>query len=240
MLPEGYRVEDLEGMLPAPTRKRKSTKLQDADGFIFVVNEQKVEGATHLYYLQRPAPSFLAVFNDHSKNAPGWRDHTASYAPPLSSEWQAWLGQNGKRMSQYDFAVFIEEHVADVVSPTGAEMLTMARHFEAKRNVNFSSAIRVDNGAVQLTYDEKVTATGGGQRGALVIPEAFSLAVPVFENGSAYPLMARLRYRIADGGALAIWYDLIQPEKVMEAAVAKLRDVIAEKTDLTPINGMPA
>ena len=45
--------------------------------------------------------------------------------------------------------------------------------------------------------------------------ERFSIGIPVFWNGDAYRLDARLRYRVREG-VLKFWYELIRPEKCLK------------------------
>ena len=59
----------------------------------------------------------------------------------------------------------------------------------------------------------------------------------VFENGDPWRVEAKLRYRIGDGGKLSIWYELVRPHKVIEAAVKELRATIATDTGLNILVG---
>ena len=234
LLPEGYRYEGKEEILAAPLRKRGSTTLNDAASFIAVVNDQKGE-ATRLYSTINP-PTFTAVFNDVVA-APGWRDHTAKYNAPLSPEWKTWIGTSGRQQDQASFAQFIETNLPDIAEPEGAVVLEVARTLEAKKKVNFASSLRLSDGSTQFSYEEDVQ--GSAQKGQLKVPEVFVLAIPVFENGDLWRMEAQLRYRIADGGKLTIWYELVRPHKVIEAAVKELRNTIATETGLPILVGAP-
>ncbi len=240
VLPEGYRTESLESILASPLRKKGNTTLNDAVSFIAVVNDQKGD-TTRLYSTINP-PTFTAVFNDHASVAgggwrAGWRDHRAVYNAPLSPEWKTWVGASGRHQTQADFAQFIETNLPDIAEPVGAVVLEVARTLEAKKKVNFASSVRLSDGSTQFTYEEDVQ--GSAQKGQLQVPEVFVLAIPVFENGELWKLEAQLRYRIADGGKLTIWYELLRPHKVIEAAVDDLRTTIAEKTELPILVGSP-
>lgn len=235
LLPEGYRYEGKEDILPAPLRKRGGTTLNDAASFVAVVNDQKGE-ATRLYSTISP-PTFTAVFNDVAAQ-PGWRDHTAKYNAPLSPEWKTWVAASGRQQSQVDFAQFIETNLPDIAEPVGATVLEVARTLEAKKKVNFASSLRLSDGSTQFTYEEDVQ--GSAQKGQLKVPEVFVLAIPVFENGDLWKVEAQLRYRIADGGKLTIWYELVRPHKVIEAAVKELRTTIATETELPILVGSPS
>lgn len=235
LVPEGYELEKLEGILPEPTRKRGGTKLNDAASFIAVVNDQKSD-STRLYSTVSP-PTFQAVFNDVA-DVPGWRDHRASYHAPLSPEWLIWTDSSGKQRNQTEFAAFIEANMLDIIEPDGAVVLEVSRTLEAKKKVEFASSVRLSDGSVQFNYEEDVQ--GSALKGQLKVPESFVLAIPVFENGDPWRIEAKLRYRIAEGGKLTIWYELVRPHKVIEAAVKELRAKIAEETGLSILVGAPA
>lgn len=250
LLPGGYTAHTMEHLLAAPARKKGTTVLNDAESFIAVVNDQKGEN-TRLFSTIEP-PTFTAVFN-HTAQGTGWGDHRAHYAAPLAPEWKAWTGMDGKKANQVDLAQFIENNLIDVVfidkaaagtpvgevgSPDGATLLEVCRTLEAKKKVDFKSAIRLNDGSTQFTYNEDVQ--GSARQGQLSVPEQFSLGIPVFENGDKYRVDVRLRYRISDGGDLAMWLELIRPHKTIEHAVKELRAAIAAATDLQILNGAPS
>lgn len=233
LVPEGYRVHDLESLMLAPVRARGNVALRDTGSFVSVVNDRKVEG-TRLYGKLSP-PSFTAVFNDTTGKGPGWRDDRATYVCPVSVEWQRWTAANGKQMNQEAFAQFIEDNSADCVTPDAATMIEVSRTLEAKKKVNFASGIRLSNGQNELTYEETVSGTAG--KGKFVVPEEFVIGVAVLEGGPKYAVTARLRYRIADQGKLTMWFDLLRPHKVLEDAVKEVWNHIQNQTGLAILNG---
>lgn len=238
-LPPDWKLveHDNEQSLPAPLRKRAKVKLQDADSFIDYVKrhgsltDSTVWGTANY---QEGRVSFVAIVNDHGEEEaqPQWRDHTARFSPEFSEEWRRWFGQNRKPMSQAEFAGFIEENLKDIASPdnaglpTGAQMLEMALSFEANQDMRFKSAIRLSNGGVQMSFvqddDDQTLAK-------MQLFERFAIGIPVFWNGDAYRIDARLRYRARDG-KVSFWYELIRQDKTLEAATTTLIAKIREKT----------
>ncbi|MGX0133057.1 DUF2303 family protein [Cupriavidus metallidurans] len=93
VVPEGYRAEEFEHLLPAPTRHRGTTTLTQAESFTRFIKEFSglADLTPRLYYQIDPHPSFTAILNDHCQ-APDWRDFRAVYSAPLSKEWQTWCG----------------------------------------------------------------------------------------------------------------------------------------------------
>lgn len=233
VLPEGYAVHDLEKMLPTPARKRGAFVFHDSASFVAYF--KKHQAASALYGSIDP-PAFVAVFDDHRNDEPGWRDHTASYDCPLSREWKTWRAANKKPLRQSEFAQFVEDNLPDIVEPSGADMLEISRTLEAKKKINFASGIRLANGQQELTYEEQIEGTAS--KGKLQIPETFVLGIPVLEGGPRYKVTARLRYRI-DSGALVMWFDLLREHKVLEDAVLAVWKEITDATQTTILNGKP-
>ena len=113
VVPDDYSVHSLESHLDAPVRAVGRRDLRDPKSFIAYVKDLKTT-ATRLYYTVTP-PVFTAVFNDHiNQGAPGWCDLNAVYSCPLSPEWKTWVASNGKRFSQGDMAMFIEQNLPDI------------------------------------------------------------------------------------------------------------------------------
>lgn len=232
VIPAGASFEAHEELLDNPTRKRAHVKLRDQASFCEYVEAEKTP-ATRLYGGKNP-PVFTAVFNDHGAEA-GWRDYTATYVCPLSAEWTTWKGKSGNQMNQEQFAQFIEDNLPDIAMPPAADMLEISRSLEAKKKVNFASGIRLSNGQNELTYEEEITGTA--QKGKLQVPEEFTIGIPVLEGGLKYAVVCRLRYRIGDGGKLAMWYEIIRAHKILEDAVNEVWREIEHKTGLTIFNG---
>jgi uncharacterized protein YfdQ (DUF2303 family) len=234
IVPEGYSLHDLEKTQPAPRRSTGTVVLKDVASFVLFFNEQKGNFTPRIYGSVNP-PKFTAVFNDDASHAAGWGDYKAQYSCPYSIEWQTWQSKNKQPMNQADFAQFIEDNLPDILD--GATLLEVSRSLEAKKKVNFASAIRLSDGQNQFTYEEQVEGTAN--KGQLKIPETFDLGIPVFEGGPLYKVSARLRYRITEG-KLGLWYDLERPHKILEDAVKQVWADISTGTTVTIFNGAPA
>lgn len=232
VVPEGFAIKDLERLFDAPYRRSGTTVYRDAASFCAAVKLDAGEGTR--IYGNPLEPSFKAVFNDHGI-VPGWRDHIATYSCPKAVEWVTWHGSNKHVMTQEQFAQFIEDNAPDCVAPPAAEMIEIARTLEATKKVNFASGIRLSNGQNELTYEETISGTAG--KGKFVVPELFTIGIAVLEGGDKYAINARLRYRIADGGKLTIWYALERPHKVLEDAGKDVWRGIAETTGFAILNG---
>jgi len=238
-LPPGWKLveHDDSNLLPAPLRKKARVRLRDSDSFIsYVKRHGSLTDATVWCLADYTAGkvAFTAIINDHGED-PGkaaWRDHQALFSPEFSEEWRRWTGKNKQAFTQAEFAAFIEENLKDIASPEGANlpsgsaMLNMALQFESTQDMRFKSAIRLQNGGVNMSFVQDDDSQTLQQ---MAMFERFAIGIPVFWNGDAYQIDARLRYRQRDG-KLSFWFELIRSDKVLEAAVTTVIDVIKEKT----------
>ena len=175
------------------------------------------------------------MFNDHGDgfDAPaGWRDHRATFTPRQSEEWKRWNKASGEAMPQVALAHFLEENIADIVSPagssmpSGAEVLTFVSKLEETRKVKYGSAVNLQNGMVQLQFVEEGE---GATRGQLELFKKFAIGIRPFFGGSAYQLEAFLRYRIdRNNGEIKFWFEIQRPDRTLEDASKEIIDKIVE------------
>lgn len=246
-LPPGWKLEERDDdakLLATPRRKTARVRLLDADSFIDYVKRHGSLTDSTIWCIadyKQGKVDFTAIINDHGEE-PGkadWRDHRASFTPEFSEEWARWVGKNKQAFTQAEFASFIEDNLKDIASvegqPTGAQMLEMALTFEANQDMRFKSAIRLQNGGVQMSFVQDDDAQTLQK---MQVFDRFSIGFPVFWNGDAYRVDARLRYRVRDG-KLAFWFELIRQDKVLEAATQTLIAHIREKTGNPFFFGQP-
>lgn len=221
LVPAGFAVQKLEKRLDKPLRTQATHRFLKVDSFLEYIERFK-EPNSIIYAHGEQNPKFTAVINHYGPDTTDWGDHRAEYRCPLSSQWEAWTGQNGTAMAQAAFARFIEDNLEDIAkpdddpnAPDAATMLEVSRTLEAKNKVQFASAIRLDNGEQQFIYQEDIQGTTS--KGTIKVPEYFYIGVPAFNGGEYYKIKARLRYRIKDA-QLLMWYDLYREDNVLRDA----------------------
>ncbi|WLG26038.1 YfdQ family protein [Pseudomonas lurida] len=237
LVPNGVSIESLEHLLPAPSRIKQKITVLDAESFISYVNRFSTQ-ATAVFCNGPEGRTFTAVIDYHDPATPAWRDHVATYRCPTTIEWGNWKEKDRKRMDQATFAEFIEDNVKDIThhpehenTPSAADMLEIGRTLEAKKNITFRQGTRLDNGQVQLTYNEEIDGRAG-EAGQLRIPEEFYIALKPFLGGDTFCVPARFRYRIQEG-RLVMWYELVRADKVLEEAYNAVRAKI--EGDITDV-----
>lgn len=239
VVPDGYRIETLP-RVGTPERPKGFVKLRDAASFIRFFMDHASD-QSRIYAALDPA-RFLAVFDDFYVNdddeltldhQANWREFRASFDVPPSREWQLWNAASRKQMGQLAFAEFLQDNLPDVIQPDGADLLQLALNFEASQAGTFVATQRLQDGSHNLQWRADNNASG-----SVKLPEQIVLSIPVFENEAPREIHARLRYRVKEG-ALAIWFELIRPHKVLEAAFRATWARIAEETGAVILLGSP-
>lgn len=276
LVPKGYEIVDikdtLDAYLDAPERKKGTAEFTELDSFIAHV-DRFADDDSALFADRNPsAPSLICVLDYHRANEeekeegegvevaiipgePRFGQHRSRYAFPLSDEWVAWTAKNGKQMSQADFAVFLEDRIADLMDPIGsalestkkmAEALLCSfappsRLLELARGLTVRSESIVAN-AQNLKSGESVIrfeTTHTDERGApLDVPGAFIIGIPVFRGGDRFSLGARLRYRVKEG-RVTWWFDLYRASEVFDFAFNEACKRASGETGLPLFMGKP-
>lgn len=231
IVPNDMKLVTLENLveqqLPRPYKLKQTVELLTEDSFVDYFNRYATESST--IFVDDKEGQLTAVLDYHdTPDQPAWKNHYATYKCPQTKEWGNWTKNNNNKMTQEEFALFIEENVREIFEPNGAEMMQIAATLKAKNNVDFRSSTRLDNGEVQFMYTETIQGQAG-VNGQLSIPEKFKLALSPFLKGTAYEIEARLRYRINPSG-LQMWYTLIRPHTFADHAFTEIVARIKEQT----------
>jgi uncharacterized protein YfdQ (DUF2303 family) len=259
-LPPNWReiTVDDETLLPSPHRKKASVTLKDASGFVDYLNRHKSPAHTTLWAALSIQPdsnslNFTAILNDHggAEHETAWRDHRATLSPELSVEWRRWTSKDRTEMSQAEMALWIEDNYPDISTlgtrdrddsdereeglPSAAMMLQMAGNLEICADLKFSRRINTQSGGERIEfYDEEKEDT----KKAMAVFKQFAIEIPVFRNGLAYPIRARLRYR-NNKGDVTFWYELIRADKALEQAAMDMAQDLQAATGVPLFYGTP-
>lgn len=231
--PEGHRADyDLDQHLDkyreAPKLINARVELHTAQAFIDYVND--FCDSNSAIFVDEANATFVAVLDYHKDTTkPRHCNHTATFKCKQTDEWSVWMRHDGDKMSQEDFALFIEDNADDITNPSAAEMLEIALTIKANTTCEFRQSQRLDNGQIQLTYNEVIDGRAGAS-GQLEIPQEITIAMQPFQGSGSYTRKARFRYRI-NQGKLAMWYDLIRPKKCIEEAVKDTLNEIKDSTN---------
>lgn len=226
LAPADMQLIQLDKLMPKPPRVDAKVNTETAPSFIDYFNEFATDHS--VIFCDIDAGRFHGIIDYHAdKDTPAWGDHRVTFTAKPTKEWGAWTKSDGAKMSQLDFAYFIEQNLDEIRTPPAAQMMEIALTLKAKTKLNFESGHRLSDGQVQFQYREDLDGSAG-VKGDIKIPETFTLGMRVFEGGDAYEMEARFRYRIKEG-QVAMWYDLVRPHKVHRAAVEDIYARIKEQ-----------
>lgn len=228
LIPNGIRVEsDFDHLADRPQRIEAAPNLHGLDDFLAYYN--LYANANSRIFADRTSGKMLAILDYHEatstvpgENKPRWGVHKVTYTMPPTESLMAWKQQNGQWQTQEAFATHLEDNINDILSPKGAQLLTLALRFKAMKSVKFDRSTNLQNGDVQLTFIEETSA-----RGNIEVPESFKIGIVPFENSkSAYELEAKLRYRISEAGALSLMYRLPKLKVTIDEAFNDIVTVV--------------
>ena len=232
VIPKDYNVVSLERLMGVPRRKRGLVSLHDAQSFSAYVKDHSDESSRIYLSMNEQAGAvfFTCVLDHHYSDEARWGDHRAHYAPRPTPEWVNWLGHDRMKMHQVQFAEFLEENAKQIVAPEAVKVIELALDFQAKTEVDFTSAVKLSNGNVTLRYQEET------KHGEMQVPAELTLGIRIFEGGGHYELKARLRYRL-ESRRLIFWYELVTPHLLVRDAVDSIRHMIEEQTNVPLLRG---
>lgn len=223
-------VIDLAQYMPtAPARKRAEVVITNVESFIAYVNAHKRDSTS--MFFDADALTCCAIIDYHNGGADGkpeFCQHIATLRLRETDAWKLWKSNHGKAMGQVEFALFIENMMADITNPMAADILEMSKGLEATGQMRFKSSVVLEDGNRSFVYENEVSAKAPGK---IEIPKAFELSIKPFLGADRSNITARFMYRI-DSGALRLSYQLIRPEEFILAATETAVGLIKEKTSM--------
>lgn len=209
VVPDDYKLVDLEAYNLFPRQVRAAAAFNDADGFERYFNRFREDTARmfgdipEIEAAQEEDGRAITVQNAvltgypryHATHAaPAWAAaHEVKLVLKPSEALRAWVGRNGKAMNQAAFADFLEDRLGDLLEPAPAKFLTLIREVRAVKKVTFRSVQRVNTGDNEVEYTEDTRGVdAGGRVGKFIVPEEFTIMIPLARYGELVHLKARL------------------------------------------------
>lgn len=269
VMPNGQKLVSIKPLLDEyltkPERKRGVARLTTVQSLIDITNRFK-DGNSAIFVkvgASDQGESLTTVFDYHEQSPEGeprFCQHTAVYNFPKTEKWEIWSGRSKEKISQIEFANFIEENILDLLPPPTDEdksataeniravskklglgiagpekLLELARGLSIFEGAKATNVVNTTSGEFQLEFTtEHRDATG--QR--FSPPGLFLIGVQIFEDGPAYRIPVRLRYRLQNGQISWI-YEILNAQQYVRDAIADTVEYAKEKTNLPIFFGMP-
>lgn len=240
-----WRAQAQPTWLDKPIRKQGQVVMHDSNSLIEYTSTHETEG-TAVYIdadFKEGRIEVISVINGDTAAAPGWNDHRAYFRPKRTPNGERWMNNNGRRVNQAEFAAFLTNCARDIVSknpsnedakyPSAAEVLDFALNLEYTEKTTFKQGYREQDGRINFTFQSE---DAGKTETNLKAFERFGIALTPYQGGESYFVEALLKFRIdKNSGALMLWYELQQLEKVVEQATQDIAHLIATNLDSVPI-----
>lgn len=242
---EQYRTE--------PQRRKGTASVTTLQSFIDLCNRHKDADSAIFANTAWPTPALVGIMDYHKiEGAPRWGTHRVSYPFPVTEELKVWIESNGKMMEQAEFASFLENHAAELASPTAgeadiyerlfkekmatpAELISLSRNLEVHMGAKVKRAERLSSGERTVEFVEEHLNAKGEK---VDIPGIFIVSVPAFLDGEPVRIPARLRYRVA-GGSIHWAFQLYRWEFWLRERVKNDLIVAGKDTGLPTFEGTP-
>ncbi len=237
-----------------PARRTGTAKVTTLLSFIDLVNRHKDQHSVIFANTAWPTPQLTGLVDYHEKEngKPRHLQHRITYDFPVTEELKLWIKNNGEPMKQAEFALFLEEHAAELSSPFDGEkviyeslfkerlanpmeLVSLSRNLEVFVGAKVKQGVRLQTGERTVEFTEEHT-NGKGER--VDIPGAFMLQVPAFVDGEPVRIAARLRYRIAQG-EIHWFYNLYRWDVELRNRVKNDLVEAAKATELPAFEGSP-
>lgn len=209
-----------------PNRRKGTARMQALESLIQHVNRHKApNSALFATYNRSGSSASLTAVLDYNlggaetetkSDLARFCEHRCEYLFPLSDEWKAWGQANGKAMSIEPFAEFLEDRIIDVIDPVEVsdtvagqakriglqlasitELLTLSRGLSVNVETEVHNHNKLQTGEAQIVFKEAHKTSSGEP---LIVPGGFVISIPVFEGGTPYNMLVRLRYTVRQGG----------------------------------------
>ena len=230
-----------------------TAKVETLESFIALANRHKTDASVIFAATAWPNPKLTAVIDYHgTDHAPDFLKHRVEYGFPLTEEFKAWVGQNGKSMEQQAFAEFLEEHAAELASPLDQErtdyeplfkerfahpneLIDLSRSLEVFVGAKVKQQTRLQSGERQIVFE---TEHMNGKGEPIDIPGIFMIQLPPFVDGDVVRIPARIRYRTS-GGGVSWFYQLYRWEFWLRTRVQNDLLKAGSETALPTFEGAP-
>lgn len=215
--------DKIEALRQRPRAARGTAQVTTLESFCALTNRHKTPHSVIFAHSDLTAPALTAIIDYHGTNGtPDNGRHRVNYTFPITNEFAAWRDSDGKPLSQSDFALFLEDHAAEIASPTADErkmleplfrerlaepneMLDLSRGLEVNVSSRVKNVVRPATGERQIVFVEEQTNASGER---VDVPGAFMVCVPAFVGGDPMRMVVRLRMRVSNGSiiwAYNIW-----------------------------------
>lgn len=254
------QLTDLDSLIAWANRHKGATSALFAD-----LGEKQQTLTCIADYLGQGAPVIDPIERDPKASH---MRHRAVYQFPLSREWAIWTKVSGTELSGGQMGEFVEANAKDLLEPTPAllantpgargiedwevrmietarqlqgrfgqyqTLIQLARNFQINEVSNVAASLNRDTGESSIQFLNEHQQPDGG---AVLVPNLFMIAIPVFDNGAHYRIAVRFRYR-KRGSEVKFFFTLHNADICLRDAIDEALARAAAETALPLFRGTP-
>lgn len=241
LVPDGFTLKDISDPHRLPPHIKQTVTVDDADSLIQYAN--RFSDRRSVIIADLDALKIMAALDWHVHNGTGpdcepWPaldpqpvQHKASLVLRNSEEFARWDGMQGRLHDQMTFAEFLDENASDIVDPEPAVMIEIARDLEATQGVKFKAGTRLQTGERSFSYETETHV-----REDLVVPQRFTLSIPLFHGEEPTEIECSFRFRPQPDG-LKLGFVWRRVEYVRQAKFREIAHRVSENTGLPVFHG---
>ena len=230
-LPARISLHDISDPNRLPSRVKQAVTVDDRASLAAYANRFKSDRSIIIADFDALMISARLDWHEHNQGVtfpePGHNDHAVTLALRPSEEFSRWDEMEGKIHPQADFARFLEENSVDIGWPEAGVMVEISRDFEATAGQFYKSAVRLDNGDRKLVFETETKVQNG-----VIIPEKFTLSIPIYNGEKPEDLTCLFRWRAQGGGAVGLGFQWHRVEYQRRAHFAQIAHTASEETGL--------
>lgn len=230
-LPERIKLTDISDPYRLPSRVKQHVTVDDRASLSAYANRYKSDRSIIVADFDALTISARLDWHDHNQGAafpaPGHNAHAVTLALRPSEEFARWDEMEGKIHPQADFARFLEENSVDIGTPEATTMIEISRDFEATVGQTYKSSLRLDNGDRKLVFESDTKVQNG-----VIIPEKFTLSIPIYNGEQPEELTCLFRWRATGGGSVGLGFQWHRVEYQRRAHFAQIATTASEDTGL--------
>lgn len=231
LLPERMQLHDISDPNRLPSRVKQLVTVDDRASLCAYANRYSTDRSIIIADFDALTISARIDWHAHNQDdsvpEAGHNAHAVTLKLRPSEEFARWDAVEGKLLPQEEFARFLEENSVDIGFPEAATMIEISRDFEATVGQVYKSSVRLDNGDRKLVFETDTKVQNG-----VIIPEKFTLSIPIYNGEEPEELTCLFRWRAQGGGAVGLGFQWLRVEYQRRAHFAQIAYTACEETGL--------
>ena len=228
LVPQGYHLQDVSDPNRLPPHIKQKLTADDRNSLTSYAN--RFSNDRSIIVADYDAGKIATHLDWHADNEhdlePQHSTHSVTLVLRDSEEYRRWSTMENELHTQQEFAVFIEENVADVIDPDSSTLLEICRELEATQGATFKSGTRLDNGDRSFTYENETHV-----KSQMVVPTEIKLAIPLYQGEEPTTISAKFRFRVRPDG-LFLGFNWHRVEYQRQAKFTEMATLAADETGL--------